>query len=175
MASAKRFWRIARAMLLMLRDGLEKRRLAAAQLLTDAGAPPVAISISCCLMDPSSAVYAPREVEFSCSDRPFLTACRREKHRDLRRRQRRRSHDCYRTAAVEKAFEILDSATDRGIVEAESPAAAIVRVTDSPFPLSEEDETDDSVDSAAEEFIRGFYEQLRRQKMAAKSPMRGFR
>ncbi|PKU60930.1 hypothetical protein MA16_Dca029050 [Dendrobium catenatum] len=163
-------------MLLMLRDGLEKRRLAAAQLLTDAGAPPVAISISCCFMDPSSAVYAPREVEFSCSDRPFLTASRREKHRDLRRRrQRRRSHDCYRTAAVEKAFEILDSATDGGIVEAESPAAAIVRVTDSPFPLSEEDETDDSVDSAAEEFIRGFYEQLRRQKMAAKSPMRGFR
>ncbi|MCI46743.1 hypothetical protein A2U01_0067984 [Trifolium medium] len=39
-----------------------------------------------------------------------------------------------------------------------------LRVTDSPFPLRDDDEKDgDQVDKAAEDFINRFYSQLKRQ------------
>ena len=50
-----------------------------------------------------------------------------------------------------------------------SPVAALarvrqLRVTDSPFPLHEsEDDKDNQVDKAADEFIKRFYKELRRQ------------
>jgi hypothetical protein len=38
-----------------------------------------------------------------------------------------------------------------------------LRVTDSPFPLQNDDEKDNQVDKAAEDFINRFYSQLRKQ------------
>ncbi|KAM6585184.1 hypothetical protein CsatB_012186 [Cannabis sativa] len=45
-----------------------------------------------------------------------------------------------------------------------SPMVRQLRITDSPFPLSEADEDSRQVDEAAEEFIKRFYKDLRRQK-----------
>ncbi|CAI8611934.1 unnamed protein product [Vicia faba] len=60
---------------------------------------------------------------------------------------------------------------DQAIVEASpalfgldrSPAVRRLRVTDSPFPLRDDDEKDSQIDKAAEEFIKRFYSQLKMQ------------
>ncbi|XP_020598655.1 uncharacterized protein LOC110038226 [Phalaenopsis equestris] len=73
---------------------------------------------------------------------------------------------------VARAFEILDSVPDNGEAVDEmptpmmsvlaTPAASVrpLRVTDSPFPVKEDEDIDEAVDWEAEEFIRQFYEQL---------------
>ncbi|KHN39246.1 hypothetical protein glysoja_018018 [Glycine soja] len=69
---------------------------------------------------------------------------------------------------------VLEMLNNETVVEA-SPAALpgfgrspmvrkLIRVTDSPFPLGEsEDDKDNQVDKAAEEFIKRFYKELRKQ------------
>lgn len=44
-----------------------------------------------------------------------------------------------------------------------SPMVRQLRVTDSPFPLRDTDTTDNQVDKAAEEFIKRFYMELRKE------------
>lgn len=44
-----------------------------------------------------------------------------------------------------------------------TPLVRQLRITDSPFPLKNEEDEDSYVDKAAEEFIERFYEELRRQ------------
>ncbi|KAG1335322.1 hypothetical protein COCNU_03G014410 [Cocos nucifera] len=139
------------------------------------------LGFSCRSLDPNLSYYNPQEVEFSCSNTPaypsFLTTKRKRRHR----------HDCYNydVAAVAKAFEIFNSeASDaESLMASPSPAPiwssfgrspAVVRqlrITDSPFPIREEEgEADGYVDRAAEEFIRRFYEQLRLQRSVAATP-----
>ncbi|XP_058774171.1 uncharacterized protein LOC131648430 [Vicia villosa] len=63
---------------------------------------------------------------------------------------------------------------DQAIVEASpalsifegSPRARQLRVTDSPFPLRDDDEKDNQIDKDAEDFIKRFYSQLRKQDWA---------
>ncbi|KAJ0709577.1 hypothetical protein HanRHA438_Chr09g0428051 [Helianthus annuus] len=67
--------------------------------------------------------------------------------------------------AVIKALEMmLTSAAASPVVPGfgKSPMVRQLRVTDSPFPLSNEEE-DSHVDEAAEKFIMKFYNELRRQ------------
>jgi len=71
-------------------------------------------------------------------------------------------------SAMKAMLEMLNN--DQAIVEASptlpgfgrSPMVRQLRVTDSPFPLREDDE-DNQVDKAAEDFINRFYSQLRKQ------------
>lgn len=72
-------------------------------------------------------------------------------------------------AAVQKVLEMLNN--EAAAVEASpmvlpgfgrSPMVRQLRVTDSPFPLK--DEGDSQVDKAAEEFIKKFYKDLKSQK-----------
>jgi hypothetical protein len=72
-------------------------------------------------------------------------------------------------SAMKAVLEMLNN--DQAIVEAspalpgfgQSPMVRQLRVTDSPFPLKEDDEKDNQVDKAAEDFINRFYNQLRKQ------------
>ncbi|CAK8535846.1 unnamed protein product [Lathyrus sativus] len=74
-------------------------------------------------------------------------------------------------SAMETIMDMLNN--DQAIVEASpalsrferSPTARQLRVTDSPFPLrdDDDDEKDNQVDKAAEDFIKRFYNQLRKQ------------
>ncbi|PWA37185.1 hypothetical protein CTI12_AA592880 [Artemisia annua] len=68
-------------------------------------------------------------------------------------------------AAVLKAMEMIHSENVSPALPGfgRSPMVRQLRVTDSPFPLSNVDE-DSHVDDAAEEFINRFYNDLRRQK-----------
>lgn len=73
--------------------------------------------------------------------------------------------------AIAKAFELLNSEfmVDDNIKRmmcSPSPRVRQLRVTDSPYPLREEEEVEggNQVDKDAEKFIKRFYEQLRLQK-----------
>jgi hypothetical protein len=118
---------------------------------------------------------ASREYEFSCSNTP---------HHFFPIGKRHRSHNNFFTcahvsptqdddvatmSAMKAVLEMLNN--DQTIVEASpalpefgrSPMVRQLRVTDSPFPLKNDDEKDNQVDKAAEDFINRFYSQLRRQ------------
>ncbi|KAK2425255.1 hypothetical protein QL285_035518 [Trifolium repens] len=118
---------------------------------------------------------ASREYEFSCSNTP---------HHFFPIGKRHRSHNNFFTcahvsptqdddvatmSAMKAVLEMLNN--DQMIVEASpalpgfgrSPMVRQLRVTDSPFPLKNDDEKDNQVDKAAEDFINRFYSQLRRQ------------
>ncbi|KAJ8471414.1 hypothetical protein OPV22_025757 [Ensete ventricosum] len=142
-------------------------------------------AFSCRSMDPSLSFYNPKEVEFSCSNTPsypaFLLAAKWKNRRGRR-------HGCYNldAAAIAKQLEMLRSeisdAESSSIIASPSPApmwsfgkspAGVrqLRITDSPFPISEEGgEADGHVDREAEEFIKMFYEQLRLQRSLPVTP-----
>ncbi|GJS21642.1 hypothetical protein Tco_0450274 [Tanacetum coccineum] len=64
-----------------------------------------------------------------------------------------------------QALEILKSATASPALSrfGKSPMIKELRITDSPFPLSNGDEDGDQVDEAAEKFIMRFYNSLREE------------
>ncbi|CAL5199935.1 unnamed protein product [Lathyrus oleraceus] len=115
-----------------------------------------------------------REYEFSCSNTPnhfFSIGKRHHSHNHKHNAQTRLTHDDEVTTmnAVKAVLEMLNN--DQAIVEASpalpgfgsSPMVRQLRVTDSPFPLRDDDEKDNQVDKAAEDFIKRFYSQLRKQ------------
>ncbi|URE29542.1 Avr9 Cf-9 rapidly elicited protein 146 [Musa troglodytarum] len=141
---------------------------------------------SCRSMDPDRSFYSPREVQFSCSSTPsypFLHAIKR------RSRHRRYDYDYDAAAAMAEAFERLEHSEPwdaEPVMASPSPAPmawdfgrspAGVRqltITDSPFPL-EEEEAGGRVDQEAEQFIKRFYEQLRLQQVFPGTPEYGHR
>ncbi|XP_072960213.1 uncharacterized protein [Typha angustifolia] len=149
-----------------------------------AGAAAGAAAFSCRHVDPNLAFYNPREVEFSCSNTPsfpsFHVTKRKNRHRDRRHGDGEEDYYEYDAVAIAKAFEMLnDEASECGSVAAtpmwssgKSPAVVRqLRITDSPYPIREEEgEADGRVDKEAEEFIKRFYEQLRRQRSVAATP-----
>ncbi|CAL5199934.1 unnamed protein product [Lathyrus oleraceus] len=75
------------------------------------------------------------------------------------------SHDEAMTmSAMNTILNMLNN--DQAIVEASPALSAVrqlIRVTDSPFPLRDDDEKDNQIDKAAEDFIKRFYSKLRKQ------------
>ncbi|XP_020572645.1 uncharacterized protein LOC110019351 [Phalaenopsis equestris] len=120
-------------------------------------------------------------LEFSCNNTPFYPSARRNK-----RGRRKVEFDSFDEAMMAKAFEVLStevsdmesviSSTTLTPSPSPSPAAMWwlgrspawvrqLRVTDSPFVGSEEVVEEGKVDKEAEDFIRWFHEQLRRQQL----------
>ncbi|XP_020572639.1 uncharacterized protein LOC110019345 [Phalaenopsis equestris] len=114
-------------------------------------------------------------LEFNCNNTPFYATARRNK-----RRRRKVEFDSFDEAMMAKAFEVLStevSDTETVISPSPSPSPAMwwlgrspawvrqLRVTDSPFVGSEEVVEEGKVDEEAEDFIRWFHEQLRRQQV----------
>ncbi|XP_058774172.1 uncharacterized protein LOC131648431 [Vicia villosa] len=114
------------------------------------------------------------EYEFSCSNTPnnfFSNGKRHHIHNHKYNAQAPVAHDEEVTTmnAMKAVLERLNN--DQSIVAASpavpgfgrSPMVRQLRVTDSPFPLRDDDEKDNQVDKAAEDFIKRFYSQLRKQ------------
>ncbi|KAG6501237.1 uncharacterized protein LOC121997773 [Zingiber officinale] len=145
------------------------------------GAASMYSALTCRSMDPDLAFYNPREVQFSCSNTPSYPTFRRH------RRRHHRYDDDEDDAAFAKALETLyaeadieEEEEDYSASAAESPAiwkspsapVRQLRVTDSPFPLKEEEgEVDGRIDQKSEEFIKKFHEQLRLQQMISPVPV----
>ncbi|XLQ98886.1 hypothetical protein S83_065085 [Arachis hypogaea] len=116
-----------------------------------------------------------REYEFSCSNTPnnFFSKLHRKNKLFTRSHA---PHECdddvVTVSAVKAVLEILNNNNDN-VVEASpallgfgrSPTVSRLRVTDSPFPMNVDTEydKDHQVDKAAEEFIKRFYKELRKQ------------
>ncbi|PKA63387.1 hypothetical protein AXF42_Ash005282 [Apostasia shenzhenica] len=143
-------------------------------------------AFSSCSIDTAAPFFSPAETEFSCSNTPFYANYFRGTAK--RKNRRRRHDDCYDAfdaAAIAVAFEMLNAQSASGeessvssLVPTPSPALMLdlgrspvarpLRVTDSPFPVKEDEAADGGrVDEEAEAFIRRFYEQLWRQQLSS--------
>ncbi|ONK80397.1 uncharacterized protein A4U43_C01F17210 [Asparagus officinalis] len=131
-------------------------------------------------MDPNLSFYNPREVEFSCSNTP----CRPHRKNRYNHHNRNYSYDYEAFVAIAKALEMLNGNSNNNICEvsdaesvAPSPMIAFgkstpltvrqLRITDSPFPLKEDEVNDGKIDKEADDFIKRFYKQLRMQQSSA--------
>ncbi|XP_061359154.1 uncharacterized protein LOC133303282 [Gastrolobium bilobum] len=120
---------------------------------------------------------ASREYEFSCSNTPnnFFPIGKRHRHNNhnhfftCAHAPPTHDDDAVTVNAVKAVLEMLNN---EAMVEAspalpgfgKSPMVRPLRVTDSPFPLRDDDgDKDNMVDKAAEEFIKRFYKDLRKQ------------
>ncbi|ONK80395.1 uncharacterized protein A4U43_C01F17190 [Asparagus officinalis] len=139
-------------------------------------------SFSCRSMDPNLSFCSPREVEFSCSNSPIQ-----------KNRNKNYPYDFEALTAIAKAFEMLNSNNNINVDEvsdaesvAPSPMIAFgkstpltvrqLRITDSPFPMKEDEVNDGKIDKEADEFIKMFYKQLRmQQSLATATPEYKFR
>ncbi|KAJ1388751.1 hypothetical protein SESBI_38842 [Sesbania bispinosa] len=126
--------------------------------------------------DPTLQFSAAREYEFSCSNTPNLFN-KRHRHNHFfacAHAPATLDDDAVTVNAVKAVLEMLNK--NEGTVSpalpgfGRSPMVRQLRVTDSPFPMptnssgSEiEEEKDNQVDKAAEEFIKRFYMELRKQ------------
>ncbi|XP_057458838.1 uncharacterized protein LOC130749486 [Lotus japonicus] len=118
---------------------------------------------------------ASREYEFSCSNTPnynFFSTGKRNRHSNHHNNHfftsahvpPRQDDEAVTANAVKAVLEMLNSDTEVFYSPALPGKVRQLRVTDSPFPLREaEDEKDNQVDKAAEEFIKRFYKDLRKQ------------
>ncbi|XP_076945590.1 uncharacterized protein LOC143616726 [Bidens hawaiensis] len=99
------------------------------------------------------------EYEFSCSDTPPYLLSIFSTHN---KKQNNNNNNIYNNVTVMKALEdMLTSATSSpGLVK--TPVVKQLRITDSPYPLTNGDD-DGMVDEAADKFISRFYNDLRRE------------
>ncbi|KAF5793289.1 hypothetical protein HanXRQr2_Chr09g0415781 [Helianthus annuus] len=159
---AKKVWRLVRVLYFMLRKNISKSKL-----LLDLNRMMKRRKIA----DKSSPTLSPPqgEYEFSCTDSPttnnhaFSLFSFRKKHTSAN--QHTEDLDMMAVnAAVLRAMEMINSEAASPALPGfgRSPVVRQLRVSDSPFPLSNVDE-DSHVDEAAEQFINRFYSDLRRQ------------
>ncbi|EEF48191.1 uncharacterized protein LOC8268303 [Ricinus communis] len=192
---AKKLWHIVRAVFFMLRKGISKSRIMVdLHLMLKRGNKLAGKAIGnlvyhhnhssfSCRSNDALNFISPREYEFSCSNSPAtfypFSAHKRKHHHHLHFTKSYKYNDVTTVAAVQKMLEMLNNEVQ---VEAspmvlpgfgKSPMVRQLRITDSPFPLK--DEGDSQVDKAAEEFIKKFYKDLKLQKTVAalESPYHG--
>ncbi|XP_041006343.1 uncharacterized protein LOC121251092 [Juglans microcarpa x Juglans regia] len=194
MVAAKKLWNIVRVVFFMLRKGICKSKIISdlhlmlkrGKLAGKAMADNLTLhdhfSALSCRSDDALSFISPREYEFSCSNspaypRPFhFNMNKRKHHHHSFGAKRYRFDDVTTATAFQKVLEMLNNHDSTAApVEAsplvtlpgfgKSPMVRQLRVTDSPFPLK--DDGDSQVDKAAEEFIKKFYKDLTLQKRKA--------
>ncbi|KAL4583832.1 hypothetical protein LXL04_008417 [Taraxacum kok-saghyz] len=186
---AKKFWSLIRVMLFMLRKNISKRKLLLDLNLMMKRGKVAGKALQNLMLhhhrnwsssasnrrshdSPNFTFPPPKtdEYEFSCSNSPAyplsLFSTNKKRHYKKKSAAQNNAHDeIIIDAAVIKALhEMLNSATASPALPGfgKSPMVRQLRITDSPFPLSNGDE-DSYVDEAAEKFIMKFYNDLRRQ------------
>ncbi|CAJ1951677.1 unnamed protein product [Sphenostylis stenocarpa] len=152
-AAARKLWNVVRVVFLMLRKGIAKSKLTSAKAILHLHRH----------HNHHDAIYPRCDYEFSCSNSPAATF---PFHVIKRSKQRSRFPHYDDVSTVQRVLEILNNKTEDSPLRKSSNGRK-VRVTDSPFPMKEEEE-DNQVDVAAEEFIKRFYKDLNlQQKMVA--------
>ncbi|GKB39493.1 hypothetical protein Tco_0884435 [Tanacetum coccineum] len=160
----KKLWRLIRVMFFMLKKGISKEKFMADLNMMIKRAKIAGKPTSPC-----------SEYEFSCRNtprHPLALFSSHKKHKNSRHHLATSdpplaidySDDIVINDAVLKALDILKSATMTSppLLEFGSPLDEKMMITDSPYLVTNCGE-DDSVDEAAEEFIRRFYNDRRRE------------
>ncbi|KAJ8750844.1 hypothetical protein K2173_016025 [Erythroxylum novogranatense] len=185
---AKKLWHLVRVVMFMIRKGVSKSKLKVdLNFLVKRGNKLAGKAIGnlimlhnhhsssfSCRSNDAVSFVSPREYEFSCSNSPAfypLYTHHKRKHHHLHQFSKSSKYEDVTTvAAVQKMLEMLNKEV---VVEAsplilpgfgKSPMVRQLRITDSPFPLKDEDQDNGKVDKAAEEFIKKFYKDLKLQK-----------
>ncbi|XP_045789661.1 uncharacterized protein LOC123884580 [Trifolium pratense] len=180
---AKKIWNTLRIILFMLTKNIAKSKMVAElNLLLKRGklAAVKAIANTLTLRHHHSATassfVSPHDYEFSCNNSPAIIKFH-NKNKNNRRHHHHHQYTDFST--VQKVLEILNDVDASSFSSpsplvtfpgfGKSPIGKRIRVTDSPFPLKEEEGVDHShVDVAAEEFIKRFYKNLNlQQKLTA--------
>ncbi|KAL8091041.1 hypothetical protein AgCh_040222 [Apium graveolens] len=171
---AKRVWKIVKIVLYMLKKSITKSKLLVdLQVMMKRGKlASKAIgnlmlynhyAAFTCRSNTDLSFISPQEYEFSCSNTPFYASyfAKRKSH------HHHNSIDDINLAR--KVFEMLNNheRPEASPLVAlpgfgQTPMVRQLRITDSPYPLKEED--DPQVDKAAEDFIKKFYKDLKQQK-----------
>ncbi|KAK9048556.1 hypothetical protein SSX86_032480 [Deinandra increscens subsp. villosa] len=174
---SKKVWSLVRAILFMFKKNISKRKLLLdLNLMMKRGKiAGKALQNLIMLHNRRSNPPPPTEdYEFSCTNTPvyplslFTTHKKNRNYKTTSQKNVPKSaisdeHDqIFVDAAMIKALEMLTSATASPAVFGKSPMVRQLRITDSPFPLSNGEE-DSYVDEAADKFIMKFYKELRRQ------------
>ncbi|XP_014507491.1 uncharacterized protein LOC106767165 [Vigna radiata var. radiata] len=178
---AKKVWNIIRVMFFMLRKGIAKSKIMAEfHLMLKRGKKAlvnnlmlnhhyIMASFTCRSNHNHATFISPRDYEFSCSNSPAIPfhAVKRTHKNHRFSKPSQQYHDVSTLSAVQKVLEILNNDANNSPFPAfgKSPVGKQLRVTDSPFPLK--DDGDSQVDVAAEEFIKKFYKDLNLQKKMA--------
>ncbi|XP_044485050.1 uncharacterized protein LOC123210642 [Mangifera indica] len=180
---AKRIRSMVRVVFFMLRKGLSKRKLMVDFNMMLKRGKIAGKALSNLLHHHSHHhvspfVAPPNEYEFSCSNTPNYTF---PFHLNKRKGHYHHFFGCAHAPsvhdddiatanAVKVVLEMFNN--NDMVVEAspalpgfgQSPFVRPLRITDSPFPLRDVDEDNGYVDKAAEEFIKKFYKELKKQK-----------
>jgi len=187
MIVTKKVWNTLRIILFMLTKNIAKSKMVAElNLLLKRSKIAAVKAIAKTLTHhhhSSASVVTPHDYEFSCSSSPAVIKF----HNKNKNHHRGRQHN-NDVSTIQKVLEILNDVDASSFSSpsplvtfpgfGKSPIGKKIRVTDSPFPLKEEEGDDHShVDVAAEEFIKRFYKNLNlQQKLAAtESPYNTFR
>ncbi|PSS15568.1 TRNA methyltransferase 10 B like [Actinidia chinensis var. chinensis] len=188
----KKLWKILKIVFFMMRKGISKSKLMldfhmlmkrsklAGKALTDHMLHHHYYSaLSCRSTDASLSFVSPREYEFSCSNSPAAFYPRRKRHQNNYHNYPYRYGGDEDISVIHKVFDILNAAEAAATVPeasplflpgfgfGKSPAVRQLRITDSPFPVKDEDGGDGKVDKQADEFIKKFYKELKHQKKMA--------
>lgn len=193
---ASKLWNVVRVMVFMLKKGIAKSKIKFdLNLLVKRGKIAAGKAIASSLMlhhhyasftcrshDSHLSFIFPSDYEFSCSNStafPFRTVTNNKKSK-----RKRYEYDdvCAFNAFRKVLVDNLELANSPSVALpgfGKSPIGRQLRITDSPFPLKEDDDNDGDaqVNKAAEEFINKFYTDLNLQgRMAASdSPYSNFR
>ncbi|XP_014500480.1 uncharacterized protein LOC106761442 [Vigna radiata var. radiata] len=181
----KKLWDMLRVMFFMMRKGISKGKLMMdlnvmlkrrSKLAGKAIANLISHHHHAASHDSHLQFSAPREYEFSCSNTPsaFSFPAIGKRHRHFFacvHAPPTHDDDSVTMNAVKTVLEMLNN--DVKVETTSSPAlpgfgrspmVRQLRVTDSPFPLRDSDQDNDhQVDKAAEEFIKRFYKELKKQ------------
>jgi hypothetical protein len=175
MVVTKKVWNTLRIILFMITKNVAKSKMVAQlNLLLKrsklAAIKAIANTLTLCHHSSASFV-SPHDYEFSCSNSPGVIKF----HNKNKKHNHGRHHN--NVSTIHKVLEILNDVSSFSSPSplvtfpgfGKSPIGKKIRVTDSPFPLKEEEDDDHSyVDVAAEEFIKRFYKNLNlQQKLAA--------
>lgn len=102
---------------------------------------------------PSNVHYSPtntpQEYYFSCNSTPLY-------HQNFTNKKNNKFIDTSSYEAVNKVIETMLSTKEGGVRQ--------LRITDSPYPLQNEEVCDHHVDQAAEDFIKRFYSKLEKEQ-----------
>ncbi|XP_073136305.1 uncharacterized protein [Henckelia pumila] len=180
---AKKFWSIVRVLYLMLRKGISKAKLLSdLSMMIQRGkiAGKAAIHNLMFHHHLAAASYSGRrshdaagggqlEYEFSCSNSPAYYPTFHLPSFHINKRKHSHAPPAIDGELLAAALEMINSAAASPALPGFGPSPMVrqLRITDSPFPLSNERiDGDDRVDEAAEEFIMKFYKDLKKQNNA---------
>ncbi|CAI9782548.1 unnamed protein product [Fraxinus pennsylvanica] len=176
---AKKLWNIVRIMFHMMRKGISKSKLildlhmllkrgkiAIGNLLLHHHHLDYYAALTCRSNNVNMSFVTPREYEFSCSNTPVY-------HSKSKNRRWRHHNRVEETNVVQRVFDMLNHYDAAELSPLTLPGFGVspmvrqLRVTDSPFPLKDTEDNNHQVDKDAEEFIKKFYKDLKKEKRIA--------